>query len=176
MRGVGFEAHRRHRARLLVAQQFAGAADLQIVGGHLEAGAQLGEPLQHRQPLLGLGSHARLRRHHQIAEGALARAADAAAQLVELGQAEAVRAVHDHGVGARDVQADSMMVVHTSMSIRPSTKSTITFSSSPSPIWPWPTPMRVSAGASSAHLLHPFVQSPRCGCARRRPVRRAPAP
>ena len=39
-----------------------------------------------------------------------------------------------------------MIVVHTSTSKRPSTKSTITFSSSPSGIWPWPTAMRVPGG------------------------------
>ncbi len=42
-----------------------------------------------------------------------------------------------------------MIVVHTSTSKRPSTKSTMTFSSAPSAIWPWPIAMRVPGGASA---------------------------
>ena len=36
---------------LALAQQLARAADLEIVRRDLEAGAELGEPLQHREPL-----------------------------------------------------------------------------------------------------------------------------
>jgi hypothetical protein len=40
-------------ARLLVAEQVAGAADVEVVAGELEAGAEAVERLQHLQPLLG---------------------------------------------------------------------------------------------------------------------------
>ena len=43
--------------------------------------------------------------HQEVRVGAAVRAADPAAELVELGQAVAVGAVHDQGVGARDVEA-----------------------------------------------------------------------
>ena len=47
-----------------------------------------------------------------------------------------------------------MIVVQTSTSNLPSTKSTMTFSSSASPIWPWPIATRVAGGrASGADLL-----------------------
>ena len=53
---VGLEADRGDRARLLaLAEQLAGAADLEVVRRDLEAGAELGEALQDRQPLLRLG-------------------------------------------------------------------------------------------------------------------------
>ena len=41
-------------AGLLVAEQIAGAADVEIVRGELEAGAQRVERLQHLEPALGL--------------------------------------------------------------------------------------------------------------------------
>ena len=41
-------------AGLLLAEQIAGAADVEIVGGELEAGAERVERLQHLQPALGL--------------------------------------------------------------------------------------------------------------------------
>ena len=44
-------------------------------------------------------------RHQQIAVAELAAPPDAAAELVELRQAEAVGAVDDHGVDVRDVDA-----------------------------------------------------------------------
>ena len=41
-------------AGLLLAQQIAGAADVEVVGGELEAGAERVERLQHLQAALGL--------------------------------------------------------------------------------------------------------------------------
>ena len=49
-----------------------------------------------------------------------------------------------------------MIVVHRRMSALPSTKSTITFSSSSPGIWPWPTPMR-ALGHELAQLARPLV-------------------
>ena len=51
---VQVEADRGDGARLLRAEQVAGAADLQVVRGDREAGAELGERLQHLEPPLGV--------------------------------------------------------------------------------------------------------------------------
>eukprot|EP01035_Chromulina_nebulosa_P002107 gene2108-2833_t len=40
-------------ARLLVAEEVAGAADIEIVAGQLEPGAEIFQRLQHLQPPLG---------------------------------------------------------------------------------------------------------------------------
>ncbi len=50
----------------------------------------------------------------QVGVGLVVRAPDAAAQLVQLRQAEAVRAVDDDGVGRGTSMPVSMMVVHSS--------------------------------------------------------------
>ena len=50
---VQLEADLADVAGLLLAQQVAGAADVEIVGGQREAGAQRIERLQHLQALLG---------------------------------------------------------------------------------------------------------------------------
>ena len=92
-------------AGLLVAQQRAGAAQLEVAHRDLEAGAQLrvvrqrGEPvgrLLRQRPGAGI---------EQVGVGALARAPDAPADLVELAEAEPVGAVDDQRVGLRDVDA-----------------------------------------------------------------------
>ena len=57
------------------------------------------------QPLTGVAADDAFARDQQIGVAALGRAADPAAQLVELGQAELVGMVHDQGVGVGDVQA-----------------------------------------------------------------------
>ena len=89
--------------RLFVAQQIARAANVEIVAGKLEPGAQRVEVGQHLQPLLrGIG-HLPLGRGDEIGIGARLGATDAPAKLVELRQAEAVGAVDDHRVGGRDV-------------------------------------------------------------------------
>ncbi len=51
---VELEADLLDVAGLLLAQQIAGAADVEIVGGELEAGAERVERLQHLEPALGL--------------------------------------------------------------------------------------------------------------------------
>ena len=49
-------------AGLLVAEQVAGAADVEVVGGQLEPGAERVERIQHLEPLLGLRRHRLVRR------------------------------------------------------------------------------------------------------------------
>ena len=92
-------------ARLLLAQQIAGAADVEVVAGELEAGAQRVERLHDLEPLGRRLVQRLARRHGEIGIGAGLAAADAAAQLVELGQAEHVGAMDDHRVGVADVEA-----------------------------------------------------------------------
>src|SRR5690606_17863002 len=87
------------------AQQLAGAADLQVVGGQGEAGAQLVHRGDRLQALPCIGGDRALVRHHQVGVGAVVRPSHAATQLVQLGQAEAVGAVDDDGVGVGDVDA-----------------------------------------------------------------------
>ncbi len=92
-------------ARLLVAEHFAGAADLEVVHRKIEAGAQFLHLLDRFQPALRLlGQRLRIV-DQQVRIGLVMRAADAAAQLVELREAELVRAVHDDRVRARHVDA-----------------------------------------------------------------------
>ena len=92
---VELEPDRGDVPRLLLAEQVAGAADLEVVRGQPEAAAEVVELLQHAQPLLGVGGDQVLAGDHQVGVGAVVRAADAAADLVELRQAERVGAVHD---------------------------------------------------------------------------------
>ncbi len=91
-------------AVLLGAQEVAGASDLEVTHGQLEPRAQLGQFLKGAQPPLGLFVDTPVGRHQQIRERLLALAAHAAAQLVELGQTEAVGAVDDDRVRRRDVE------------------------------------------------------------------------
>ena len=102
---VELEADLLDVAGLLVAEQVAGAADVEIVAGELEAGAERVERLQHLQPPLGLRGDLAVRRQREQRIGAQLRAPDPAAQLVELRQAEHVGAVDDQRVGGRDVEA-----------------------------------------------------------------------
>ena len=92
-------------AGLLLAEQIAGAADIEVVRGELEARAQRLQRLQHFQPPLGLRRDLLLRRQREQRIGAQLRAPDPAAQLIELRQPEHVGAVHDQRVGGRDIEA-----------------------------------------------------------------------
>ena len=92
-------------AGLLLAEQVAGAANVEVVAGELEAGAERVERLQHLQPPLGRVGQLAVGRQREQRIGAHLGAPDAAAQLVELRQAEHVGAVHDQRVGGRNVEA-----------------------------------------------------------------------
>ena len=102
---VELEADLLDVAGLFLAEQIAGAADVEIVRGKLEAGAERVERLQHLEPPLRLRRDLALRRQREQRIGAQLGAADAAAQLIELRQAEAVGAVHDQRIGGRNVEA-----------------------------------------------------------------------
>ena len=92
-------------AGLLVAEQVAGAADVEVAHRDLEAGAELGVVGEGREAGRGVLGQRLGRGVEQVGEGALARAADPAADLVGLGEAELVGALDDQRVGGGDVEA-----------------------------------------------------------------------
>ena len=92
-------------AALLLPQQLAGAADLQVVGRQGEAGPQFLQGLDGLQALLGIRRHHPRRGGDEIGIGAVMGAPHPAAQLVQLRQAQLVGAVHQDGIGAGDVDA-----------------------------------------------------------------------
>jgi hypothetical protein len=91
-------------ARLLLAQKVAGAADVEVVAGELKAGAERVERLQHLEAAVGRVGEFAVGRQGEQRIGAQLRATDAASELVELGQAKHVGAVHDQRVGGRDIE------------------------------------------------------------------------
>ena len=94
-----------HVAGLLGAEQVARAADLEIAHGDLEARAELRKVADRVEALLGdLGQHL-VAPEGQIGRGPARRAADAAADLVELRKAHLVGVLDDQGVDVRDVDA-----------------------------------------------------------------------
>src|SRR5258708_28671464 len=92
-------------AVLLTAEHVAGAAKLEVQGGDAETGAEFAELFHGGEAFAGDVGERGVRRNEEIGIGALRGTADAAAQLVEFGEAEAVGAVDQNGVGAGDVQA-----------------------------------------------------------------------
>ena len=85
------EADFGHLPALVLAEQFAGAADFQVVRGEGEAGAEFVHRGDRFQALARIAGDAALVGHDEVGVGAMVRAADAAAQLVQLRQAEACR-------------------------------------------------------------------------------------
>ena len=94
-----------HLARLRFAQHFAGAADFEVMHRQIKARAQLFHRLDGFQAFFGIAGDVAFVGQQHVGVGLMMRAADAAAQLVQLGEAEAVGAVDDDGVGGRDVDA-----------------------------------------------------------------------
>ena len=92
-------------AMLLAAEKIACAAKFQVERGDAEASAEVAEFLEGGEALARDRCKRGFRWDQQVRVGALIGAADAAAQLVELGEAEAIGAIDDDGVGARDVEA-----------------------------------------------------------------------
>ena len=90
---------------LLAAEEISGAAKFEIEGGDFESGAEVGEFFQRREATAGDGREFDFLRDQQVCVGAAVRAADASAELVELGEAEAVGAVDQDRVAERDVEA-----------------------------------------------------------------------
>ena len=98
-------ADRLHLPALLLAEQLAGAADLHVVAGQGEAGAKVLGGTDRLEALDGVAGHRLGWRRQQVGVGLVVAAPDAAAQLVELGEAELVGALDQDGVGAGHVDA-----------------------------------------------------------------------
>ena len=94
-----------HLTALLLAEQLAGAADLEIVSRQHEAGTELFHRFDGLETLRGIARQRLPGRRDEVGIGAVVRAADAAAQLMQLRQAHAVGAVDHDGIGARHVDA-----------------------------------------------------------------------
>ena len=92
-------------AALLGAKDIARAADLQIAHGNAEARAELRKLPNGGQALFRRFGQRFLRLHGEIGIGYAVGTPHAAAQLIQLGQAEAVGVIDDHGIGARHIQA-----------------------------------------------------------------------
>ena len=102
---VHLETHRRDRAVLLGAEQVAGAADLEVAKGDLETLPELVQPGDDVQPLVRLLGQRAARVVEEVGVRAPPGPADAAPQLIELRQPEAVGALDDDRVDVRDVEA-----------------------------------------------------------------------
>ena len=90
--------------RLLVAEQVAGAADLEVAHRDAEARAELGVVRERREAGGGVGRQRLGRGVEHVGVGALAAASDPAADLVRLRQAELVGALDDQRVRGGDVE------------------------------------------------------------------------
>src|SRR5690606_2174086 len=92
-------------AALTLAEELAGAADLEIVRRESETDAERLERFDRLEPFRGLGRELASRRRDQVRVSLMVRPADAAAELMELREPEPVRAVDDDRVRRRDVDA-----------------------------------------------------------------------
>ena len=99
------EADRFNLAALIVAEQFARATDLQIVGRQRKTGAEIFERGDRLQPLGRILGHQLGMGGEQVGIGLMVRAANPTPQLVQLGQTEMIRPIHDDGVGAWHIDA-----------------------------------------------------------------------
>jgi len=90
---------------LLIAQQFAGAADFQIMGRQHEARPQFARSLDRLQSLHRIRGYQTLGRHDQIGVGPMMRAPYSSANLMELRQTKHVGTIDDDGIGGRYVDA-----------------------------------------------------------------------
>src|SRR5258707_3073423 len=89
---------------LLAAEHVDGGAEFEVEGGDAESGAEFAELFHRGEAFAGNIGERSVRRDEKVGVGTLGGAADAAAQLVEFGEAEAVGAVDQNGVGAGNVQ------------------------------------------------------------------------
>ena len=90
---------------LILAEQFAGAADLEVVGGQREPDAEFARRLDGVEALARVAGQRALVGRHQVRVSLVVGAPHTAAQLVQLGEAELVGAVDEDRVGVRDVDA-----------------------------------------------------------------------
>ena len=90
---------------LLSAEEIACAADFEVAHGDTEAAAEGGVLFHGIDAFAGIAAGHFAAGDHEVGVGLVTGAADAAAELVEVGEAEAVGAVDDDGIGVRDIDA-----------------------------------------------------------------------
>ena len=89
---------------LLAAEHVAGAAKFEVESGNAESGTEFTEFLHSSEALAGDFGKDALGRNKEIGVGSHGRTTDAAAELIKFGKAEAIGAVDEDSVGARNVQ------------------------------------------------------------------------
>ena len=102
---VGLVAEVGDKSALLRAEHIARAADVEVLQGDAHAAAQIGEALDGLETAAALVAQGRERRGDEVAVGAAGATAHTAAHLVEVAQAEVLRALDDDGAGQRDIDA-----------------------------------------------------------------------
>src|SRR5215472_10654910 len=103
--GVQLEADGFDMAALLAAEQVSRAAQLQVESRDLESRAEIAEFFQRSEtPARQLAKFA-IGRNQQVSVSTSIRAADTAAQLIQLREAMAIGAIDDDRVAERDVEA-----------------------------------------------------------------------
>ena len=156
---------------LLAAEDVAGAADLEVGQGDLEAGAELRGVEDRLEALAGLLAHPLAAAVEQVRVRAPRGAPDPAAELVELGEPERVRPVDDDRVRVRDVEA-GLDDRRAHEDVRLAARRT---SASRSRAGPRPSARGRRRGARPAAVAaaaRPGPRSSRPGCGRRTPGRR----
>ncbi len=91
-------------AALRGAEHVSRAANLQVAHRDFESGAERRVLLDRVDALARRAFGHHLARQHQVGVGLHLRAAHAAAQLVQIGEPEAVRAVDDDRIGIRNIE------------------------------------------------------------------------
>ena len=92
-------------AGLFLAQKIAGPADIHVVAGEAETRTQAVQSSDYMEALLLRGRQWLARIVGEIGVGTLLGTPDPAAELIELGQSEHIRTMHDQRIGGRHVQA-----------------------------------------------------------------------
>ena len=87
------------------AENTAGAADLQIAHGHAKTGAERAVLFDGVDSFACGAHHHELARQQKISVGFVLGTSNPPTQLIQIGQAETIRAINDNGVGIWNVQA-----------------------------------------------------------------------
>jgi len=92
-------------AALFRAEQVARAADFEVAHGDFEAAAERGVLPDGADPLAHIGQQAGVARQQQVSVSLVLVTPHPPAQLVQIAQAKAVRAVNDNGVRVRNIES-----------------------------------------------------------------------
>ena len=102
---VGLVAEIGNEARLFGTQQIAGATDVEVLHGDMDAAAEVAEVLQRLQTSAALHGQVGQWRCQQVAERLAVAAAHTATHLVQVGESEMLGTIDDDGIGIGDVDA-----------------------------------------------------------------------